>query len=235
MDKSRPLLPQIPPDVDIVHFHFRPDFDLDRISVGPTDDRTRQYECLSGAASQHGLCFARPRAAAQIRSIRLQWFELGGVWSGRPVAPALGFPFPRHGRAARQECRGSHPGGAGRQGAARRARRQAIQFPTGNTADVFAERPFHGMVGDAEKFSILNGSEGLIFPVRWHEPFGLAVIESLYFGCPVFATPYGALPGMVPDEVGRLSPSRSELIEAVRSDRFDRRACHEHARDDFEF
>ena len=92
---------------------------------------------------------------------------------------------------------------------------------------------FHGMVGDAEKFSILNGSEGLIFPVRWHEPFGLAVIESLYFGCPVFATPYGALPEIVPDEVGRLSPSRSELIEAVRSDRFDRRACHEHARDNF--
>ena len=35
---------------------------------------------------------------------------------------------------------------------------------------------FAGMVGGEEKLRLLNGSKGLIFPVRWHEPFGLAVI-----------------------------------------------------------
>ncbi len=96
---------------------------------------------------------------------------------------------------------------------------------------------FHGMVGGAQKFSLLNGSRGLILPVRWHEPFGLAVIESLYFGCPIFATPYGALPELVPPEMGVLSNRADVLTAAVREargagnsgNRFDPRACHDHA------
>jgi glycosyltransferase involved in cell wall biosynthesis len=60
---------------------------------------------------------------------------------------------------------------------------------------------FAGMVGGQVKLDLLQGSRGLIFPVLWHEPFGLAVIESLYFGCPVYATPYGALPELVPRNV----------------------------------
>ena len=92
---------------------------------------------------------------------------------------------------------------------------------------------FAGMVGGAEKMSLINGSRGLILPVLWHEPFGLAVIESLYFGCPVFATPYGALPELVPPQCGVLSSSRAVLAEAVRERRFDARACHRHAVDHF--
>lgn len=89
---------------------------------------------------------------------------------------------------------------------------------------------FHGMVGGAEKFRRLQASRGLVLPVLWHEPFGLAVIESLYFGCPVFATPYGALPELVPAEVGVLSDSRAALAAAVQgAARFDRRACHARA------
>jgi len=88
---------------------------------------------------------------------------------------------------------------------------------------------FHGMVGGAEKMNLLNGSRGLIFPVLWHEPFGLAVIESLYFGAPVFSTPYGALPEIVTPECGVLSARRSELAEAVASSNFDPHACHARA------
>ena len=61
---------------------------------------------------------------------------------------------------------------------------------------------FEGMVGGQTKFDLLNGSKGLIFPVKWHEPFGLAIIESLYFGCPVFGTPYGSLPELVTSDFG---------------------------------
>src|SRR5665647_810580 len=50
---------------------------------------------------------------------------------------------------------------------------------------------FHGMKGGEEKNKIINGSKGLLFPVLWNEPFGIALIESLYFGCPVVGTPYG--------------------------------------------
>jgi len=88
---------------------------------------------------------------------------------------------------------------------------------------------FYGMVGGDLKFRLLNESQGMIFPVRWNEPFGLAVIESLYFGNPVFSTPYGALPELVQPEFGHLSNSMSELAQAVQGMKFDARACHQWA------
>ena len=88
---------------------------------------------------------------------------------------------------------------------------------------------FHGMVGGKEKLQLLNSSRGLVFPVRWHEPFGLAIIESMYFGCPVFATPYGALPELVPAECGLLSARAGDLAEAIATGQYDARACHAQA------
>lgn len=89
---------------------------------------------------------------------------------------------------------------------------------------------FYGMVGGEKKDKLLNGYKGLIFPVRWHEPFGLAIIESLYFGCPVFGTPYGSLPELVPPEVGVLSNNKNTLIEAIKNSQdFSPIACHNYA------
>lgn len=88
---------------------------------------------------------------------------------------------------------------------------------------------FHGMKGGNEKNSILQHSAGLVFPVRWHEPFGLALVESLYFGCPVFGTPYGSLPEIVSKHVGFLSADSEELARAIQDiTDFDRKACHDH-------
>ena len=93
---------------------------------------------------------------------------------------------------------------------------------------------FYGMVGGEEKNEFLRNSKGLIFPVRWHEPFGLAIIESLYFGCPVFGTPYGSLPELVPADVGFLSNSASELAEAIsESNSYNKKKCHEYAVEEF--
>lgn len=92
---------------------------------------------------------------------------------------------------------------------------------------------FFGMVGGEEKIRLLRSSKGLVFPVRWHEPFGLAATESLYFGCPVFGTPYGSLPELITPEVGRLSNNRSELARYIREADFDHRKCHQYAVDLF--
>lgn len=93
---------------------------------------------------------------------------------------------------------------------------------------------FHGMVGGARKFSLLNASKGMVFPVRWYEPFGLAIVESMYFGCPVFATPYGAIPELVLPECGTLSHSAGALSLAMKqADSFSAQACHVQARDKF--
>lgn len=93
---------------------------------------------------------------------------------------------------------------------------------------------FRGMVGGEKKNAYLKASKGLIFPVRWHEPFGIALIESLYFGCPVFGTPYGSLPEIVTPKMGVLSNSAQVLAEAVKAvDDYDRKACHEYVCDQF--
>jgi glycosyltransferase involved in cell wall biosynthesis len=93
---------------------------------------------------------------------------------------------------------------------------------------------FDGMVGGERKNQLINGSKALVFPVRWHEPFGLAVLESLYFGCPVFGTPYGALPELVSSEFGFLSNRKSELAEALRNvEDYDRLKCHEYVCENF--
>jgi glycosyltransferase involved in cell wall biosynthesis len=93
---------------------------------------------------------------------------------------------------------------------------------------------FRGMVDNDAKAVVLNSSKGLLFPVLWHEPFGIAIIESLYYGCPVLATPYGSLPELVPAEVGLLSNSKSVLVEGLKSiGDFNAQICHDYVADSF--
>ncbi len=91
-----------------------------------------------------------------------------------------------------------------------------------------------GMVGDAQKANVLSEAQGLIFPVRWHEPFGLAAIEALASGCPVLATPYGALPEIVSGGVGVLSARPGDLVAAMGRE-WDREACRRLVREKFHY
>lgn len=89
---------------------------------------------------------------------------------------------------------------------------------------------YRGMVGDAEKREVLRAARALLFPVRWHEPFGIAITEALASGCPVFGTPYGSLPEIVTPEVGVLSANGQELANALRSaDKYDPSKCRARA------
>lgn len=93
---------------------------------------------------------------------------------------------------------------------------------------------FDGMKGGAEKNELLKGSKGLIFPVLWNEPFGLSIVESLYFGCPVFGTPYGSLKEIIVPQVGYTSNSFSELVKAIKElAHFDKHICHEYVMEHF--
>lgn len=92
---------------------------------------------------------------------------------------------------------------------------------------------FHGMVDDRLKKIIMQQSKGLIFPVTWHEPFGLAITESLYMGAPVFGTPYGSLPELVTPEVGFLTNHEQQMAEHIESHIYSPKTCHEYARDLF--
>ncbi|MBF0570946.1 MAG: glycosyltransferase [Candidatus Omnitrophica bacterium] len=93
---------------------------------------------------------------------------------------------------------------------------------------------YYGKIDRESKNKILNSSKALLFPVLWHEPCALTLIEALYFGLPVFGTTYGCLPDLIPNEVGFLSNSRQALIDAVkRMGPFNPRKIHDYACDQF--
>ncbi len=86
-----------------------------------------------------------------------------------------------------------------------------------------------GMIGGDAKRDLLARARCLIFPVRWEEPFGLALTESLVSGCFVVGTPHGSLPEIVTPEVGVLSTNATELADVVRNpQRFQPAVCRDY-------
>ncbi len=109
-----------------------------------------------------------------------------------------------------------------------------VNFKMGWRCTLSPRISFYGMVGGERKSRLLNGSRGLLFPVTWDEPFGLAVTESLYFGAPVFATPYGALPELVTEEVGFLTDDGGKMAQHIVADyHYSPTTCHDYAVDCF--
>ena len=76
----------------------------------------------------------------------------------------------------------------------------------------------HGIVGGEQKMKIMRNCDFMVFPVRWHEPFGIAVIEAMSQGLPVIGSPYGSLPELITPEVGFIADNFSELSDFVAGD-----------------
>jgi glycosyltransferase involved in cell wall biosynthesis len=74
---------------------------------------------------------------------------------------------------------------------------------------------FLGKVAGRQKAELFADARALVFPISWEEPFGLVVIESLMSGTPVVGTPRGAVPELVPPEVGALFTEDEEFPEAL--------------------
>lgn len=103
-----------------------------------------------------------------------------------------------------------------------------------NTFTVNNKISFLGMVDDTKKAEVMSKSKGLLFPVTWHEPFGLAITESLFYGCPVFGSTFGSLPELVAKDVGFLSNSEDELVDAIsNSENFSKEKCSSYAVEEF--
>ncbi|HVZ58894.1 MAG TPA: glycosyltransferase [Patescibacteria group bacterium] len=56
-----------------------------------------------------------------------------------------------------------------------------------------------GLLTDGPKISFLKGAKAFLFPLRWDEPFGMSVIESLAVGTPVIAYARGSMPEIILD------------------------------------
>ncbi len=88
---------------------------------------------------------------------------------------------------------------------------------------------FHGMVENDVKMKVAQNSKALVFPVVWHEPFGIAITESMYAGCAVFGTKNGSLAELITPEVGFTGTSSDEIAKAIQEYDYNPKRCHDHA------
>jgi glycosyltransferase involved in cell wall biosynthesis len=101
-----------------------------------------------------------------------------------------------------------------------------------------------GPVAGERKAELLAGASSLLFPVRWPEPFGLVMVESMLSGTPVVGSRIGSVPEVVGEAGGVTvdapfweSTDRAERvarlgswIEALgRAEKMDRGAVREEA------
>ena len=233
LDKKKPVVRQITKDYDIVHFHFRPENieslrlpyiitkhdntnntdELDRNTVFISKNHAARHN--SGSYVYNGLDWSE--YVPPVWNVRRNYFHFLGnaAWRVKNVAGAI--DVIKKTKTEKLKVLGG----------LRFNIKMGVRFTLSPKID------FLGMVGEA-KDALLNGSKGLVFPVRWHEPFGLAIIESLYYGCPVFGTPYGSLRELVMEDVGYLSNKINDLKEAVlNADKFSSKKCHEYANEEF--
>jgi glycosyltransferase involved in cell wall biosynthesis len=76
---------------------------------------------------------------------------------------------------------------------------------------------FIGEIGDDEKSGFLGSAAGLLFPIAWREPFGLAMIEAMACGTPVVAFRNGSVPEVIDDGVtGFIVDNEEQAASAAR-------------------
>jgi glycosyltransferase involved in cell wall biosynthesis len=88
-----------------------------------------------------------------------------------------------------------------------------------------------GSVGGSAKQELLARARAVLFPVRWEEPGGTAVIEALAAGVPVVAMSRGVLPELIDHGVtGWLADTEDEFVGYLsRVHELDRQACRDAA------
>ena len=96
---------------------------------------------------------------------------------------------------------------------------------------------YAGPVDRGEVASLTGESAALLMPLRWDEPFGLVVVESLAVGTPVVAWKRGAMPELIDEGVtGLLVADVAQAAEAVASVAvLDREACRAVAESRFSY
>lgn len=231
IDLNQAIDNQIPEHIDLVHLHFHPDNKIEFPHLitlhGTLPKETEYYINTSFVSANH----AKRHGADCFVYNGLNWDDYGtpdlignknyvhflgkAAWRLKNVKDAIKI-------AKKNETEIKILGGT----------RLNIKMGPRLTLTKWAK--FYGMVGGDKKNELLKYSKGLVFPVKVHEAFGLAMIESLYFGSPVLGTKFGSLPEIITRDFGFLSNSFHELVEGFKNlDSFNRKICHDYAADNF--
>lgn len=90
-------------------------------------------------------------------------------------------------------------------------------------------------LGLEDRVAVVGRAAALLNPIRWPEPFGLVMVESLAAGTPVLTRAKGAAPEIVsPGRTGFFFDDPASGARAVAQvDRIERRACRKVAEDRF--
>ena len=243
LNEKKTIAPQIPIDIDIAHFHFDINETLDCPVLFTSHQNAKKLNRLfhpntvfvsKNHAARHGgkfhvyngLDFEDYGTPDLDHRRRYLHFLANAAWKVKNVEGAI--------EIAKKADERLHVIGGSR-----------FNFRKGMRFTWATHVRFHGMLADEGKNVILNSSKGLVFPVLWDEPFGLSIIESLYFGCPVFGTPRGSLPELLgltilPEQTvfksdyGALSESADALADIIRNEPyFDAHLCSQYAQEKF--
>ena len=225
-DTNRSTDSQIPEDVDLVHIHYSLKEEIFRkpyiVTIGGNGKLNEEYAINSvfltqNHAKRHGATafvfngldldeYGKPDLNNHRKHVH---FLAKAAWKVKNVKGAIYM-------ARKSKLKIEIIGGS----------RLNIKMGFRLTLDPNAH--FNGMQGGERKYDIIRTSEALLFPVLWHEPFGIAMIESMFYGCPVFGSPWGSLPEIVTEEAGFLSTSYKAHIERLKEvETFDRKKIHE--------
>ena len=98
-----------------------------------------------------------------------------------------------------------------------------------------AEIEYLGEVTHAEKVDLLQNARVTLFPIKWQEPFGLVMIESMACGTPVLATRWGAVPEVIAHgRTGIIVDEHTEMPAALaEADRLDPLECRRYVEERF--
>jgi glycosyltransferase involved in cell wall biosynthesis len=81
----------------------------------------------------------------------------------------------------------------------------------------FSPHEWVGPVSGGLKATLLAQASSLLFPVKWPEPFGLVMVESMLSGTPVVAHGIGSVPEVVGDWGGYVLPRLPDLDQLTES------------------
>jgi glycosyltransferase involved in cell wall biosynthesis len=75
---------------------------------------------------------------------------------------------------------------------------------------------FLGELNDQQRNTLLKSAKAMLFPIKWEEPLGMVMLESMVVGTPVIAFNRGSVPEIITDGVsGYIVENISQAVNAI--------------------